>query len=68
MLYLLVFESVAGMDMFAYWLEKSFGKDVMIAGAMGMDYEPREINGMIGVVPLRYDAEGKQISTTVFPN
>ena len=40
----------------------------MTAGAMGMDYEPRDIDGMIGVIPLRYDAQGKQISTTVFPN
>jgi len=60
--------AVAGMDMFAHWLEKNYGKDVMIAGAMGMDFEPRDIDGMIGVVPLRYDASGKQISTTIFPN
>jgi transcriptional regulator GlxA family with amidase domain len=59
---------VAGMDMFAHWLEKTYGKDVMIAAAMQLDFEPRDINGMIGVVPLRYDASGKQISTTVFPN
>lgn len=60
--------AVAGMDMFAYWLQETYGKDVMIAGAMGMDYEPRDINGFIGVVPLRYDVSGRQISTTVFPN
>ncbi|KAK3214411.1 hypothetical protein GRF29_19g59723 [Pseudopithomyces chartarum] len=60
--------AVAGMDMFAHWLETSFGKDIMTAGAMGMDYEPRDIDGMIGVIPLRYDAQGKQIATTVFPN
>tara|TARA_R110002003_G_scaffold1035_16_gene22183 strand:- start:2419 stop:3135 length:717 start_codon:yes stop_codon:yes gene_type:complete len=59
---------IAGMDMFAHWLEKTYGKDVMIAAAMQLDYEPRDINGMTGVIPLRYDASGKQIPTTVFPN
>ncbi|KAJ4305944.1 hypothetical protein N0V90_001477 [Kalmusia sp. IMI 367209] len=60
--------AIAGMDMFAYWLEKTYGKDLMIAAAMNMDYEPRDIHGITGVIPLRYDNSGKQISTTVFPN
>ncbi|KAJ4354672.1 uncharacterized protein N0V89_006409 [Didymosphaeria variabile] len=60
--------AVAGMDMFAHWLEKSFGKDVMMSGAKNLDYEPRDINGIGGVIPFRYDKEGKQVSTTVFPN
>ncbi|PVH96438.1 class I glutamine amidotransferase-like protein [Periconia macrospinosa] len=59
---------LAGMDMFAHWIETTYGKDVMIAAAMQFDYEPRDINGITGVIPLRYDATGKQISTTVFPN
>ncbi|KAL1599480.1 hypothetical protein SLS60_007283 [Paraconiothyrium brasiliense] len=60
--------AVAGMDMFAHWLKKTYGKDVMMSGAKNLDYEPRDINGIGGVIPFRYDAEGKQISTTVFPN
>ncbi|KAK5743304.1 hypothetical protein LTR17_002782 [Elasticomyces elasticus] len=59
--------AVAGMDMIAHWVKESFGLDVLIAGAMGLDYEPRDINGLHTVFPQRFDVNGKQISTTVFP-
>ncbi|KAI0101349.1 class I glutamine amidotransferase-like protein [Nemania sp. FL0031] len=58
--------AVAGMDMFAYWIKENFGQDVMTAGAMGLDFEPRDINGFLTVLPKRYDADGKQISTHVY--
>ena len=59
--------AVAGMDMFAHWIEKKFGKDLLIASAINLDYEPRDINGIAGIIPFRYDASGKQIATNVFP-
>lgn len=58
--------AVAGMDMFAHWIKEKFGSDVMTAGALGLDFEPRDINGLLTVLPKRYDAAGKQISTHVF--
>ncbi|KAI8627098.1 class I glutamine amidotransferase-like protein [Xylariaceae sp. FL1651] len=58
--------AVAGMDMFAYWINKNYGLDVLTAGAMGLDYEPRDIDGLLTVLPKRYDADGKQISTHVY--
>lgn len=58
--------AVAGMDMFAHWLKESFGLDVLIQGALLLDYEPRDIDGVLNVIPKRYDESGKQISTHVF--
>ncbi|KAI0818284.1 class I glutamine amidotransferase-like protein [Xylaria sp. FL0064] len=58
--------AVAGMDMMAHWIKETFGFDVLTVGAMGLDYEPRDIDGLLTVLPKRYDASGKQISTHVF--
>ncbi|KAI1733980.1 class I glutamine amidotransferase-like protein [Xylaria scruposa] len=58
--------AVAGMDMVAHWIKESFGHDVLTAGALGLDYEPRDIDGLLTVLPKRYDANGKQISTHVY--
>ncbi|KAI1290511.1 class I glutamine amidotransferase-like protein [Xylaria venustula] len=58
--------AVAGMDMVAHWIKEKYGFDVLTAGAQGLDYEPRDIDGLLTVLPKRYDANGKQISTHVF--
>ena len=59
--------AVAGMDMFAHWIKENWGMEVMVAGAMGLDYEPRDIDGRLNVIPLRYNTQGDQIYTHVFP-
>ncbi|KAH8691164.1 class I glutamine amidotransferase-like protein [Talaromyces proteolyticus] len=59
--------AVAGMDMFAHWFKESFGFDMLIEAAKGLDYEPRDINGLFKVFPPRYDENGKQLSTLVLP-
>ncbi|KAK7420356.1 hypothetical protein QQX98_002779 [Neonectria punicea] len=59
--------AVAGMDMFSHWIKESFGLDVLIQGASMLDYEPRDINGVLNVIPKRFDQSGNQISTHVFP-
>ncbi|KAK3074891.1 hypothetical protein LTR53_002281 [Teratosphaeriaceae sp. CCFEE 6253] len=38
--------AVAGMDMLAHWIKQSFGLEVLIVGAMGLDYEPRDIDAV----------------------
>ncbi|GAW18724.1 hypothetical protein ANO14919_082050 [Xylariales sp. No.14919] len=58
--------AVAGMDMVAHWIKENFGQDVLTAGALGLDFEPRDIDGLLTVLPKRYDAAGKQISTHVY--
>ncbi|KAI0549693.1 class I glutamine amidotransferase-like protein [Xylaria curta] len=58
--------AVAGMDMVAHWIKENFGDDVLTAGAQGLDYEPRDVDGLLTVLPKRYDANGKQISTHVY--
>ncbi|KAI0528499.1 class I glutamine amidotransferase-like protein [Xylaria digitata] len=58
--------AVAGMDMIAHWINANFGFDVLTAGALGLDFEPRDIDGLLTVLPKRYDANGKQISTHVY--
>lgn len=58
--------AVAGMDMVSHWLKENFGLDVLTYGAKGLDYEPRDVDGLLTVLPKRYDADGKQISTHVF--
>ncbi|KAK7755637.1 hypothetical protein SLS62_002247 [Diatrype stigma] len=58
--------AVAGMDMVAHWLKEHSGLDVLTYGAMGLDYEPRDDDGLFNVLPKRYDSDGKQISTHVF--
>ncbi|KAF2432498.1 class I glutamine amidotransferase-like protein [Tothia fuscella] len=59
--------ALAGMDMISQCILNNFGLDVLTKEAMGMDYKPRDIDGMLTVLPKRYDGEGKQISTHVFP-
>lgn len=59
--------AVAGMDMFAHWIKLNFGLDVLIQGSSGLDYEPRDIDGMFEVLPQRYDENGKHLSTHIFP-
>jgi len=39
----------------------------MKLGALGLDYEPRDIDGLFTVLEIRFDAGGRQISTHVFP-
>ncbi|KAE8447154.1 hypothetical protein EG329_010985 [Mollisiaceae sp. DMI_Dod_QoI] len=58
--------AVAGMDMFSHWLTENYGMDVLVQGALSLDYEPRDSDGLLNVIPKRYDASGKQISTHVF--
>ena len=59
--------AVAGMDMISQWVKEQFGPEILRLTALGLDYEPRDIDGMFTVLPKRYDANGKQISTHIFP-
>ncbi|KAM5377902.1 hypothetical protein ACJZ2D_004806 [Fusarium nematophilum] len=45
--------AVAGMDMFAHWLKENFGLDVLTHAASLLDFEPRDINGVLNVIPKR---------------
>ncbi|EHK19387.1 uncharacterized protein TRIVIDRAFT_46295 [Trichoderma virens Gv29-8] len=58
--------AIAGMDMFAHWIKENYGQDILIQAAMLLDYEPRDINGVLNVIPKRYDEKGQQISTHVY--
>ncbi|KAG4255537.1 hypothetical protein BFJ72_g15251 [Fusarium proliferatum] len=58
--------AVAGMDMVAHWIKENYGMEVLIMAAMGLEYEPRNSEGILDVIPKRYDPSGKQISTHVF--
>lgn len=58
--------AVAGMDMVSHWIKENYGLDVLTAGALGLDFEPRDVDGLFTVLPKRYDANGKQISTHVY--
>ncbi|KAF5009122.1 hypothetical protein FDECE_4674 [Fusarium decemcellulare] len=58
--------AVAGMDMVSHWIKENYGLDVLIQGAVGLDYEPRNDDGLFEVFPKRYDSNGQQISTHVF--
>jgi transcriptional regulator GlxA family with amidase domain len=60
--------AVAGMDMIAHWLLENYGLKVLTNGALGLEYEPRDINGLYNVLPKRYDENGKQIATHHVPN
>jgi transcriptional regulator GlxA family with amidase domain len=59
--------AVAGMDMFAHWLQENYGLKVLTLGALGLDYEPRDADGMFTVLPKRYDEHGQQIATHHVP-
>ncbi|KAI1111280.1 class I glutamine amidotransferase-like protein [Nemania sp. NC0429] len=58
--------AVAGMDMVAHWMKEKYGEKVMTAGALGLDFEPRDVNAQLTVLPKRYDANGKQIPSHVY--
>ncbi|KAF5579028.1 dj-1 family [Fusarium pseudoanthophilum] len=58
--------AVAGMDMFAHWIKENFGMDIMVLAASMLDYEPRDVDGILNVIPKRYDENGKQLQTHVF--
>jgi transcriptional regulator GlxA family with amidase domain len=58
--------AVAGMDMLAHWVKESFGLDVLTLGSSMLDYEPRDVDGILNVIPKRFDADGKQLPTHVF--
>jgi transcriptional regulator GlxA family with amidase domain len=58
--------AVAGMDMFAHWLKDTFGLDVLILASSLLDYEPRDIDGILNVFPKRFDESGKQLPTHSF--
>lgn len=59
--------AVAGMDMFSHWIAEKFGLDVLAQGTLLLDFEPRDIDGILNVLPKRYDESGKQLFTHVFP-
>ncbi|KAF4974209.1 hypothetical protein FZEAL_8847 [Fusarium zealandicum] len=58
--------AVAGMDMFSHWIKENFGLDVLSVGASLLDFEPRDIDGVVSVIPKRFDENGKPLSTYVF--
>ncbi|CAM1508675.1 Fc.00g055230.m01.CDS01 [Cosmosporella sp. VM-42] len=60
--------AVAGMDMISHWLQERFGQDVFMISALGLDFEPRNIHGVLDVIPKRYDGNGKQLFTHVSPS
>ena len=58
--------AVAGMDMFAHWIKETYGLDVLTAGASGLDFEPRDIQGRFDtVLKQRYDNDGKRLPAHV---
>ncbi|KAI0465520.1 class I glutamine amidotransferase-like protein [Xylaria cf. heliscus] len=58
--------AVAGMDMMAHWIKENYGHKVLTMGALGLDFEPRDVDGLATVLPKRYDENGNQISTHVY--
>lgn len=58
--------AIAGMDMFAHWIQQNFGLEVLRAGALTLDYEPRDIDGLYTVFPQRTDETGKPLPTNVW--
>jgi transcriptional regulator GlxA family with amidase domain len=58
--------AVAGMDMVAHWMKQTYGTEVLTVGTMALDFEPRDVNGVLNVIPQRFDASGKQIHSHVF--
>ncbi|KAM0235126.1 hypothetical protein ACHAPO_005921 [Fusarium lateritium] len=58
--------AVAGMDMFAHWVKENYGLDVLILGSSMLDYEPRDVDGILNVIPKRFSEDGKQLPTHVF--
>ncbi|GKU07204.1 dj-1 family protein [Fusarium langsethiae] len=58
--------AVAGMDMFAHWVKENYGLDVLTLGSSILDYEPRDVDGVLNVIPKRFGENGKQLPTHVF--
>ncbi|KAF4454384.1 hypothetical protein F53441_3101 [Fusarium austroafricanum] len=58
--------AVAGMDMVAQWMKEKFGMDILTLATSLLDYEPRDIDGILNVIPKRFDENGKQLQTHVF--
>jgi transcriptional regulator GlxA family with amidase domain len=59
--------AVAGMDMMAHWLKENYGLGVLTAGAAGLDFEPRDVQGGLDtVLEQRYDEGGKRLSPHEF--
>ncbi|KAJ4314181.1 hypothetical protein N0V84_009017 [Fusarium piperis] len=59
--------AISGMDMFSYWIKENYGLDVLTEGSSVLDFEPRDINGVLNVLPKRYDESGNQLPTHAFP-
>ncbi|KAK4554979.1 hypothetical protein LTR86_007745 [Recurvomyces mirabilis] len=59
--------AIAGMDMMAHWIKETYGFEYMRLAGLGLDYEPRDVDGLFTVLPKRFDANGKQISSHAFP-
>jgi transcriptional regulator GlxA family with amidase domain len=58
--------ALAGMDMVAHWIKERHPQDAFTMSMQSLDFEPRDVNGSLGAVPLRYDAAGKQIASHDF--
>lgn len=58
--------AIAGMDMFAHWIKENFGLEVLQAGARGLDYEPRDVDGLYTVFPQRFDKDGNKLPTNTW--
>jgi transcriptional regulator GlxA family with amidase domain len=59
--------AITGMDMIAHWIQQNYGKEVMIQGASGLDFEPRHIDGTFGVLGEREDDSGKKTNGHIYP-
>ena len=60
--------AVAAMDMIAHWVLQEFGMAVLMQGCAGLDYEPRDIDGLSNeVLPKRLDeSTGKILGAHVY--
>ncbi|KAH7227009.1 DJ-1/PfpI family protein [Fusarium oxysporum] len=47
-------------------IKEKYSTELFTAAAMGLKYEPRNIEGILDIIPKRYDPSGKQISMYVF--
>jgi transcriptional regulator GlxA family with amidase domain len=61
--------AVAGIDMIASWIKQEFGVEVLMQGAAGLDYEPRDIDGFANeVFPKRLqEGTGRVMGAHVYP-
>ncbi|KAJ0133015.1 Uncharacterized protein HZ326_23906 [Fusarium oxysporum f. sp. albedinis] len=58
--------AIAGIDMVAHWIKEKYSTELFTAAAVGLKYEPRNSEGILDIIPKRYDPSGKQISMYVF--